>query len=106
VSVDAPFQQGEEGTLLDVMQNDEPTTDSSLMHDSLRIELYRSLASLAERDREVLVLFYGLRDSQPHTLEEIGEKFMLTRERVRQLKDKALSRIKQSSRGTALKSYL
>jgi RNA polymerase primary sigma factor len=106
VSIDAPFQQGEEGTLLDVMHNNEPTTDSMLIHDSLATELNRSLSKLGERDREVLVLFYGLGNNHTHTLEEIGEKFILTRERVRQIKDKALQRIKQSSRSGALQSYL
>jgi RNA polymerase primary sigma factor len=106
VSIDAPFQQGEEGTLLDVMHNDDPTTDSMLIHDSLATELGRSLSKLGERDREVLVLFYGLGNNNTHTLEEIGEKFVLTRERVRQIKDKALQRIKQSSRSGALQSYL
>jgi len=106
VSIDAPFQQGEEGTLLDVMQNSDPSTDSMLIHDSLATELNRSLSKLGERDREVLVLFYGLGNNHTHTLEEIGEKFILTRERVRQIKDKALQRIKQSSRSGALQSYL
>jgi len=106
ISVDAPFQDGEDGTLLDVMHNDDPTTDSFLINDSLKIELNRSLSKLAERDREVLVLFYGLQNNQPYTLEEIGEKFMLTRERVRQIKDKALARIKHSSRSGTLQSYL
>ncbi|QHS56318.1 RNA polymerase sigma factor RpoD/SigA [Mucilaginibacter sp. 14171R-50] len=106
VSIDAPFQQGEEGTLLDVMQNDDPSTDSSLIHDSLATELGRSLSKLGERDREVLILFYGLGNNHTHTLEEIGEKFVLTRERVRQIKDKALQRIKQSSRSGTLQSYL
>jgi RNA polymerase primary sigma factor len=106
VSVDAPFQDGEEGTLLDVMHSKEPTTDSFLMHDSLAIELNRSLSKLAERDREVVMLFYGLGNHSAHTLEEIGEKFVLTRERVRQIKDKALQRIKHSSRSGALQSYL
>ena len=106
VSIDAPFQQGEDGTLLDVMHNDDPTTDSMLLHDSLATELNRSLSKLAGRDREVLILFYGLGNNNAHTLEEIGEKFILTRERVRQIKDKALQRIKQSSRSGALQSYL
>jgi RNA polymerase primary sigma factor len=106
VSVDAPFQQGEEGTLLDVMQNDDPATDSSLIHDSLATELGRSLSKLNERDREVLMLFYGLGNNNSHTLEEIGEKFVLTRERVRQIKDKALQKLKHSSRSGALQSYL
>ena len=106
ISIDAPFQQGEEGTLLDVMHNSDPTTDAVLIHDSLATELGRSLSKLGERDREVLVLFYGLGNNHTHTLEEIGEKFILTRERVRQIKDKALQRIKQSSRSGALQSYL
>jgi RNA polymerase primary sigma factor len=106
ISMDAPFQQGEDGTLLDVMHNNDPTTDSVLIHDSLATELGRSLSKLGERDREVLILFYGLGNNNTHTLEEIGEKFILTRERVRQIKDKALQRIKQSSRSGALQSYL
>jgi RNA polymerase primary sigma factor len=88
------------------MHNDDPSTDSGLIHDSLATELGRSLSKLGERDREVLMLFYGLGDNHTHTLEEIGEKFVLTRERVRQIKDKALQRIKHSSRSGALQSYL
>ncbi|MFD1257828.1 RNA polymerase sigma factor RpoD/SigA [Mucilaginibacter terrae] len=106
LSVDAPFQQGEEGTLLDVMHSNDPTTDSLMVHDSLTIELHRSLAKLGERDREVLTLFYGLGNQNTHTLEEIGEKLRLTRERVRQLKDKALVSIKRSSKNGVLQSYL
>jgi len=106
LSVDAPFQQGEEGTLLDVMHSDDPTTDAMMVHDSLTIELHRSLAKLGQRDREVLTLFYGLGNVNAHTLEEIGEKLLLTRERVRQLKDKALVSIKRSSKSGVLQSYL
>lgn len=106
ISMDAPFVQGEENTLLDVMQSTDPTTDSSLMNDSLSMEIHRSLTTLSERDREVIVLFYGLGNNSPHSLEEIGERFNLTRERVRQLKDKALQRLKRSSRSQALQSYM
>ncbi|WP_345951889.1 RNA polymerase sigma factor RpoD/SigA [Mucilaginibacter sp. PAMB04274] len=106
ISVDAPFQQGEEGTLLDVMHSSDPTTDNMMIHDSLSIELHRSLSRLGDRDREVLILFYGLGGGNTHTLEEIGEKLRLTRERVRQLKDKALQNIKRSSRSGVLQSYL
>lgn len=106
ISVDAPFQQGEEGTLLDVMHNNEPATDNSLMQDSLAAELSRSLSVLAAREREVLILFYGLGNQSALSLEEIGEKFVLTRERVRQIKDKALQRIRHTSRSGVLQSYL
>lgn len=106
ISVDAPFQQGEEGTLLDVMHNNEPATDSTLMQDSLAAELTRSLSVLAAREREVLILFYGLGNQSALSLEEIGEKFVLTRERVRQIKDKALQRIRHTSRSGVLQSYL
>jgi RNA polymerase primary sigma factor len=106
ISMDAPFIEGEENTLLDVMQSDDPTTDSVLMNDSLSIEIQRSLSALPERDREVIVLYYGLGNTGPHSLEEIGERFNLTRERVRQLKDKALQRLKRSSRSQVLQSYM
>jgi len=106
LSMDAPFVAGEEGTLLDVLPSEAPTTDSNLLQDSLAIEINRSLSKLNQRDRDVIVLFYGLQNHSPHTLEEIAEKFNLTRERVRQLKDKALLRIKHSSGSRALQSYL
>jgi RNA polymerase primary sigma factor len=106
VSIDAPFQVGEEGTLLDVMHNDGPATDNDLMTDSLVTELRRSLSILPGRDREVLTLLYGLDNYASHSLEEIGEKFDLTRERVRQIKDKALEKMKKSSRSGVLQSYL
>jgi len=106
VSMDAPFVQGEENTLLDVMQSDDPGTDSHLINDSLAMEISRSLATLSERDREVLILFFGIGSNNPLSLEEIGEKFNLTRERVRQLKDKSLQRLKHASRSKILQSYL
>ena len=107
VSVDAPFVDSEDNTLLDVMENKEAgTTDSTLITDSLSQEIRRSLSILAEREREVIVLFFGLDKGAPHSLEEIGEKFNLTRERVRQIKDKALMRLRQNSKAKTLQSYL
>ena len=106
VSMDAPFVQGEENTLLDVLENHEPNTDSSLISESLSEEIKRSLSTLTEREREIIVLFFGLSTNHPLSLEEIGEKFNLTRERVRQIKDKALQRLRHTSRSKILKSYL
>jgi RNA polymerase primary sigma factor len=106
VSMDAPFVQGEENTLLDVLENKDPDTDSNLINESLSEEIRRSLSTLTDREREIVVLFFGLSTSQPLSLEEIGEKFNLTRERVRQIKDKALQRLRHTSRSKILKSYL
>ncbi|MFD2599766.1 RNA polymerase sigma factor RpoD/SigA [Sphingobacterium corticis] len=106
VSMDAPFVQGEENTLLDVLENKDPDTDSSLIDESLSEEIKRSLATLTEREREIIVLFFGLGSNHQLSLEEIGEKFSLTRERVRQIKDKALQRLRHTSRSRILKSYL
>ena len=106
VSMDAPFIQGEENTLLDVLQHGDPATDNSMIQESLSMEVMRSLSSLPERDREVIILFFGLGSSTPQSLEEIGERFMITRERVRQLKDKALQRLRHTSRNNVLESYL
>lgn len=106
ISMDAPFVAGEENTLLDVLQSTDAGTDTGLMIDSLAQEIKRSLGVLAERDREVIVLFFGLGNHAPHSLEEIGEKFNLTRERVRQIKDKALSRLRHNSKSHLLQSYL
>jgi RNA polymerase primary sigma factor len=98
VSMDAPFVQGEENTLLDVLENSDPNTDSNLINESLSEEIKRSLSTLTEREREIIVLFFGLSTNHPLSLEEIGEKFNLTRERVRQIKDKALQRLRHTSR--------
>jgi len=106
VSMDAPFVQGEENTLLDVLENHDPDTDSSLIDESLSEEIKRSLATLTEREREIIVLFFGLGSNHQLSLEEIGEKFNLTRERVRQIKDKALQCLRHTSRSKILKSYL
>ena len=106
VSMDAPFVAGEENTLLDVLGNNEPNTDFNLINESLSEEIKRSLSTLTEREREIVVLFFGLGGSSPLSLEEIGEKFNLTRERVRQIKDKALQRLRHTSRSKILKSYL
>jgi RNA polymerase primary sigma factor len=105
--MDAPFVQGEENTLLDVLENQDPDTDSNLIDESLSEEIKRSLATLTEREREIIVLFFGLGGvNHQLSLEEIGEKFNLTRERVRQIKDKALQRLRHTSRSRILKSYL
>lgn len=107
ISVDAPFSSDEANTLLDVLQNPGSGTDKEVMDDSLRTEISRSLTMLEKRDREIVELFFGLGGTQPLSLEEIGEKYDLTRERVRQIKDKALARIRHSDRAyRELKSYL
>lgn len=107
VSVDAPFANGEESSLLDVLENtSEDTPDSSLIEDSLRKEVQRALATLTQREAEVISYYFGLNGEQALTLEEIGEKFNLTRERVRQIKEKATRRLRHSSRSKSLKAYL
>jgi len=107
VSVDAPFAHGEDSTLLDVMEStDTPRTDMNLINESLKQEVERSLHGLSEREREVLILFFGIGDNQPYTLEEIGMKFNLTRERVRQIKEKALRRLRGRNFNLVLKAFL
>jgi RNA polymerase primary sigma factor len=107
VSMDAPFVQGEENSLLDVLENGgEQTPDSGLMTDSLRREVQRALSTLTQRESDVIALYFGLNGEQAMTLEEIGEKFNLTRERVRQIKEKAIRRLRHTSRSKALKPYL
>ena len=107
VSMDAPFAQGEENSLLDVLENDlEEKPDSGLMTDSLRKEVQRALSTLTQREADVVTLYFGLNGEHAMTLEEIGEKFNLTRERVRQIKEKAIRRLRHSSRSNLLKTYL
>jgi RNA polymerase primary sigma factor len=107
VSMDAPFVQGEENSLLDVLENDgEDKPDDELMNDSLRKEVQRALSTLTQREADVISLYFGLNGEHAMTLEEIGEKFNLTRERVRQIKEKAIRRLRHTSRSKTLKPYL
>ena len=107
VSMDAPFVQGEENSLLDVLENDsEETPDSGLMNDSLRREVQRALSTLTQREADVITLYFGLNGEHSMTLEEIGQKYNLTRERVRQIKEKATRRLRHSSRSNSLKPFL
>lgn len=108
VSVDAPFVDSEDNTLLDVLENpNSDSADSELAHyDSLRCEIERSLSTLTDRQRDVIKLYFGISVEHPMSLEDIGEKFSLTRERVRQIKDKAITKLRTASRCQLLKSYL
>ena len=106
ISVDAPFVDGEDNSLLDVLVNDDsPMADNTLVNESLSREIDRALSTLSEREKEIIQMFFGI-GMQEMTLEEIGDKFGLTRERVRQIKEKAIRRLKQNSRSKLLKSYL
>ena len=106
VSVDAPFSDGEDNNLLDVLVNtDSPNADRGLINESLSTEVERALATLTDRERDIIRYFFGI-GCPEMTLEEIGEKFGLTRERVRQIKEKAIRRLRHSSRNKFLKSYL
>ena len=107
LSVDAPFHDGEDGSLLDILADgsyDMP--DSELLSDSLKTEIQRALSTLTSRECEVMTLYFGLGGHSPLTLEELGERLQLTRERVRQIKESATRRLRQSSRCRSLKSYL
>ena len=107
VSMDAPFANGEESSLLDVLVNaDSPKADNGLMNESLSREIDRALSTLTDRERDVVKLFFGIGLNHGLTLEEIGDKFDLTRERVRQIKEKAIRRLRHSSRSRLLQQYL
>ncbi len=106
ISVDAPFVEGEDNSLLDVLVNsDSPNADKTLINESLAREIERALATLTERESDIIQLFFGI-GCQEMTLEEIGERFGLTRECVRQIKEKAIRRLRHTSRSKLLKSYL
>lgn len=107
VSMDAPLTPGEEGTMYDVILSpDSPSPDKGLINESLRKEIERALSTLTYREASIIRLYFGLNGKHPHTLEEIGEAFSLTRERVRQIKEKAIKRLKQTTRSRILKTYL
>ncbi|MEP7252587.1 MAG: RNA polymerase sigma factor RpoD/SigA [Ginsengibacter sp.] len=108
VSMDSPLSDGEESTLIDVMINlNADSADKQIMfRDSLKQEIQRSLSILTERQKEVICFFYGIGIDQPLSLEDIGARFCLTRERVRQIKDKALTKLRTASRSNLLKEYM
>src|SRR5690606_35015573 len=107
VSMDAPLKEGETSNLYDVVRSGEsPNPDKNLMHDSLHTEISRALETLTSREADVIRLNYGLGNQQPMTLEEIGDVFDLTRERVRQIREKGIRRLRHNSRSKILKTYL
>ncbi len=107
LSMDAPLVQDEENNMYDVIRSeDSPTPETGLMYESLRKEIERAISTLPQREADVIRYYFGLEGKHPMTLEEIGEKFDLTRERVRQIKEKAIRRLKHVSRSKILKSYL
>jgi RNA polymerase primary sigma factor len=107
ISMDAPLSQDEDSNMYDVLLSSEtPSPDRGLLNDSLRKEIERALATLTVREAAIIRLYFGLNGKHPHTLEEIGEELDLTRERVRQIKEKAIKRLKQTTRSRVLKSYL
>ncbi|WP_224482785.1 sigma-70 family RNA polymerase sigma factor [Robertkochia aurantiaca] len=107
ISMDAPLKEGETSNLYDVVSHGEsPNPDKKLLHDSLNIEITRALDTLTTREADVIKLNYGIGEQQPMTLEEIGEIFDLTRERVRQIREKGIRRLRHNSRSKILKMYL
>jgi RNA polymerase primary sigma factor len=107
VSMDAPLVQDEDNNMYDVLRSEDgPTPETELLYESLRKEIERAVSTLTQREADVVRLYFGLNGSHPMTLEEIGERFDLTRERVRQIKEKAIRRLKHTSRSKILKTYL
>ena len=107
VSMDAPLSSEEDNTMYDILQSDDtPSPDKSLINESLAYEIERALSTLSHREAKVLKLYFGLGMKHPFTLEEIGEELSLTRERVRQIKEKAIKRIQFTTRCKILKTYL
>ena len=107
ISMDAPLVQDEDNNMYDVLKSDEaPTPETGLLYESLRKEIDRAISTLSDKEARVISEYFGLNGSHPMTLEEIGEEEGLTRERVRQIKEKAIRRLKHTSRSKILKSYL
>ena len=107
ISLDAPFAQDEEGNMYDVLLSEDTSSpDKELITDSLRKEIERVINTLTQREANIIRLYFGLNGKHVHTLEEIGEKYNLTRERVRQIKEKAIKRLKHISKNRVLKTYL
>jgi len=107
VSMDAPLKEGEDSNLYSVIGSDEsPNPDKNLLQQSLNIEINRALETLSQREADVVKLYYGIGDQHSMTLEEIGQTFDLTRERVRQIREKAIRKLKHNSRSKILKTYL
>lgn len=107
ISMDAPLKKDEDNTLYDILlEKDTESPDAELLNDSLRKEIERSLSTLSMREADIIRLYYGLGGEPPYSLEEIGKLFNLTRERVRQIKEKGIKRLKHTYRSKILKSYL
>lgn len=107
ISMDAPLTQDEDNNMYDILKSEEAITpETELLNESLRKEIDRAISTLTQREADIIRLYFGLTGSHPLTLEEIGEKFDLTRERVRQIKEKGIRRLKHNSRSKILKSYL
>ncbi|MDR0971141.1 MAG: RNA polymerase sigma factor RpoD/SigA [Bacteroidales bacterium] len=107
LSMDAPLATDEDNTMYDFMRSEENTTpEAELMYESLRMEINRAISTLTQKEADILKMFFGLEGYPPMTLDEIGEQFDLTRERVRQIKEKAIRRLKHTSRSNILKTYL
>lgn len=107
ISIDAPINEEEDASLLTILPNDhEPDPDKGLLHESLQTEIGRVVSILSEKEREIIKLYFGLEGNPPHSYEDISDKVKLTRERVRQIKEKALKKLRKSSKCKILKAYL
>ena len=107
ISIDAPINEDEDATLLTILPNDyEPDPDKGLIHQSLQTEISRVVSILSEKERDIIKLYFGLEGHAPHSYEDISEKVKLTRERVRQIKEKALKKLRKSTKSKILKAYL